>query len=30
MLGLKLIFMDGGSGAINTVTEEMIKSVSGK
>ena len=28
MLGLKLIFMDGGSGAINTVTEEMIKSVS--
>ena len=28
MLGLKLIFMDGGSGAINTISEEMIKSVS--
>ncbi len=28
MLGLKLIFMDGGSGAVNTISEEMIKSVS--
>ena len=28
MLGLKLIFMDGGSGASNTISEEMIKSVS--
>ena len=28
MLGLKLIFMDGGSGAINTISKEMIKSVS--
>ena len=28
MLGLKLIFMDGGSGAINTISEDMIKSVS--
>ena len=28
MLGLKLIFMDGGSGAINTISEEMIKAVS--
>ena len=28
MLGLKLIFMDVGSGAINTISEEMIKSVS--
>ena len=28
MLGLKLIFMDGGSGTINTISEEMIQSVS--
>ena len=27
MLGLKLIFMDGGSGAINPVSKEMIKKV---
>ena len=27
MLGLKLIFMDGGSGAINCISEEMITSV---
>ncbi len=28
MLGLKLIFMDGGSGAKNPISEEMIKAVS--
>lgn len=28
MLGLKLIFMDGGSGAINPVSEQMIEHVS--
>lgn len=28
MLGLNLIFMDGGSGAINSISNEMIKSVS--
>ncbi len=27
MLGLKMIYMDGGSGAINTVSEKMIASV---
>jgi len=27
MLGLKMIYMDGGSGAINTVSEKMIGSV---
>ena len=27
MLGLKMIYMDGGSGAINTVSEKMITSV---
>ena len=27
MLGLKMIYMDGGSGAINTVSERMIASV---
>lgn len=27
MLGLKLIFMDGGSGAINCISQEMISSV---
>ena len=27
MLGLKMIYMDGGSGAINTVSEKMINSV---
>jgi len=27
MLGLKVIYMDGGSGAINTVSEKMISSV---
>jgi len=30
MLGLNLIFMDGGSGAINPISNEMIKSVSAK
>ena len=28
MLGLKLIYMDAGSGAINPVSEKMIKKVS--
>jgi len=28
MLGLKLIFMDGGSGAKNPISEKMIASVS--
>jgi len=28
MLGLRMIYMDGGSGAINTVSEKMITSVS--
>ncbi|MBC8265839.1 MAG: geranylgeranylglyceryl/heptaprenylglyceryl phosphate synthase [Flavobacteriales bacterium] len=28
MLGLKLIFMDGGSGALNPISEQMITSVS--
>ena len=27
MLGLKMIYMDGGSGAINTISEKMIASV---
>ena len=27
MLGLKMIYMDGGSGAINTISEKMITSV---
>ena len=30
MLGMNLIFMDGGSGAINPISNEMIKSVSEK
>ena len=28
MLGLKLIYMDGGSGALNSISKEMIYSVS--
>ncbi|MCC7318462.1 MAG: tRNA-dihydrouridine synthase, partial [Bacteroidales bacterium] len=27
MLGMKLIFMDAGSGAVNPITDEMIASV---
>ena len=28
MLGLKLIYMDAGSGALNAISEKMIKKVS--
>ena len=28
MLGLKMIFMDGGSGALNPISTKMIRSVS--
>ena len=30
MLGLKMIYMDGGSGAINSISEKMITSVTNK